>query len=322
MYIFELMIASSSMQSFIFWGIHMKRNLFLFGVLFALTSTSVLSACGNSSGNTYKIIIAGMTANEERRRSIDFTDPYYQSELVLVCQNDQSIDFDHVYNHEELETLLDGKILVSQRGTITYTMIEEIFVPEFNCIAANAVDSFTTASILVSNNQAFAFTSELPVALSYVNGSDGKLNILHIENEIWGEVDLPDLIVSIGIKNGNDAFWANLNSALNEISTSTRVDIMEKMVNFNANNDEPTDNIRDKYTGSNGKIIVGLECNYPSFNWTETSENNYTYKINGKSKEFAEGYDVEIAYLLAKSLDMTLEFEKMEWDALLSWANL
>ena len=73
---------------------------------------------------------------------------------------------------------------------------------------------------------------------------------------------------------------------------------------------------------SNGKIIVGLECNYPSFNWTETSENNYTYKINGKSKEFAEGYDVEIAYLLAKSLDMTLEFEKMEWDALLSWANL
>ena len=300
----------------------MKRNLFLFGALFALTSASVLSACGNSSGNTYKIIIAGMTANEERRRSIDFTDPYYQSELVLVCQNDQSIDFDHVYNREELETLLDGKILVSQRGTITYTMIEEIFVPEFNCIAANAVDSFTTASILVSNNQAFAFTSELPVALSYVNGSDGKLNILHIENEILGEENLAELSVSIGIKKGNDEFLANLNSALNEISTSTRVDIMEKMVNFNANNNEPTDNIRDKYTGSNGKIIVGLECNYPSFNWTETSENNYTYKINGKSKEFAEGYDVEIAYLLAKSLDMTLEFEKMEWDALLSWANL
>ena len=88
----------------------MKRNLFLFGALFALTSASVLSACGNSSGNTYKIIIAGMTANDERRRSIDFTDPYYQSELVLVCQNDQSIDFDHVYNREELETLLDGKI--------------------------------------------------------------------------------------------------------------------------------------------------------------------------------------------------------------------
>lgn len=300
----------------------MKRNLFLFGALFALTSASVLSACGNSSGNTYKIIIAGMTANDERRRSIDFTDPYYQSELVLVCQNDQSIDFDHVYNHEELKTLLDGKILVSQRGTITYTMIEEIFVPEFNCIAANAVDSFTTASILVSNNQAFAFTSELPVALSYVNGSDGKLNILHIENEILGEENLAELSVSIGIKKGNDEFLANLNSALNEISTSTKVDIMEKNVNFNANNDEPTDNIRDKYTGSNGKIIVGLECNYPSFNWTETSENNYTYKINGKSKEFAEGYDVEIAYLLAKSLDMTLEFEKMEWDALLSWANL
>ena len=49
----------------------MKRNLFLFGALFALTSASVLSACGNSSGNTYKIIIAGMTANDERRRSID-----------------------------------------------------------------------------------------------------------------------------------------------------------------------------------------------------------------------------------------------------------
>lgn len=299
------------------------KKITLLTLLTSAFTISLLSGCGNSNSTTYKIIIAGMTDSAERRKSIDFSDSYYQSELVLVCNsNDSSIDFNHIYNKEELSTLLNGKILISQTGTITDDIIKNVFVPEFNATRANSVDSFTQASIIVTQGQAFAFTAELPVAQSYVNGSNGSLKILRLENEILGKENLDQLSVSIGIKKGKQEFLTSLNEALSEISIDTRNDLMTQMVEFNAKNNEPNDNLRSPIKGSKGKIIVGLECNYPSFNWTETTQNNYTYKLNGKSKEFAEGYDVEIAWLIAQKLDMTLEFEKMEWDALLSWANL
>jgi ABC-type amino acid transport substrate-binding protein len=145
--------------------------------------------------------------------------------------------------------------------------------------------------------------------------------VIYIEDNILSAEDDASLSVSIGIKKGNDEFGSQLNTALDSITTETRESIMEQMVNFNLTNDEANDNIRTKLTGSKGKIVVGLECNYPSFNWTETEQNNFTYPIAGKSREFAEGYDVEIAYLLASALDMTLEIQKMGWDALLIWAN-
>ena len=49
---------------------------------------------------------------------------------------------------EELSTILNNQVLVSQTGTETYRMLD-IFVNEFGAVKANAVDSFTTASVQV-----------------------------------------------------------------------------------------------------------------------------------------------------------------------------
>ena len=299
------------------------KNKSLIFACFSLLAACTMSSCSNSNnGPVYKLIIAGMTDTAERRQSIDFSNPYYQSELVLVCKSSEGIDSNKVYSESEVAEILDGKILISQTGTVTDDMIEDVFVKKFNAIRANSVDSFTTASISVLNGQAFAFTAELPVAKAYVGGSEGQLTIMHIDENILGEENLASLGVSIGIKKGQSEFVSKLNEALDAISNDARNSIMEEMVSFNMNNNEAKDNVRSKLTGENGTIIIGLECNYPSFNWTEFEQNNYTYNITGKSTEFAEGYDVEIAYRIASYLGMTLEIEKMEWDALLPWANI
>lgn len=299
----------------------MKSRAIKFFICFFMMFTSCLflASCGDSSDQTYRLIIAGMTDTEERRESIDFTDYYYESELVLVVRKDSSLSDEHIYSEEELASILNGQNLISQTGTITYDMID-VFVEKFNAKKMNAVDSFTTAALNVTNGAAFGFTAELPVAQSYVGGN-ANLMLIHIDKNILGDL-LNELKVSIGIGKGNDEFKESVNSVLANISTEKRNEIMTEMVAFNSNNNESTDNIQSEIVGSNGTIIVGLECNYPSFNWTETSPNNYTYPISGLSNQYAEGYDIEIAKIIAEELNMTLLVQKMEWDALLPWAAI
>ncbi len=60
---------------------------------------------------------------------------------------------------------------------------------------------------------------------------------------------------------------------------------------------------------------VGMEAGYAPFNWTQVTDENDGVLING-SKEYAGGYDVEIAKEIAESLGKELVIEKIEWDGL------
>ena len=67
---------------------------------------------------------------------------------------------------------------------------------------------------------------------------------------------------------------------------------------------------------TNGKLIVGLECAYAPFNWTENKATETNHPISG-TKSYAEGYDVQIAKIIAEELNMELVIKKLDWDALI-----
>lgn len=60
---------------------------------------------------------------------------------------------------------------------------------------------------------------------------------------------------------------------------------------------------------------IGLEAGYAPFNWTQQDDANGAVKIEG-SKEYAGGYDVEIAKQVAEALGKELVIVKTEWDGL------
>lgn len=60
---------------------------------------------------------------------------------------------------------------------------------------------------------------------------------------------------------------------------------------------------------------VGLEAGYAPFNWTQIDDANGGVKIDG-GKEYAGGYDVEIAKKIADGLGKKLVIVKTEWDGL------
>lgn len=71
-------------------------------------------------------------------------------------------------------------------------------------------------------------------------------------------------------------------------------------------------------TTSSGKSVlkVGMEAAYAPFNWSQNDDSNGAVQI-GDSKEYAAGYDVEIAKRIAEGLDMELEIVKTDWDGLI-----
>ncbi len=69
-----------------------------------------------------------------------------------------------------------------------------------------------------------------------------------------------------------------------------------------------------------GTFRVGMECDYPPFNWTQVEADENSVPIDG-GMGFAGGYDVEIAKKIAEGLDKELVICKIEWDGLIPALN-
>ena len=70
-------------------------------------------------------------------------------------------------------------------------------------------------------------------------------------------------------------------------------------------------------TKKEGVLVVGMECDYAPFNWTETTSSDTNIPISNVSGAYAEGYDVQMAIKIAKALNLTLEIKALSWDALI-----
>ncbi|MGN0831913.1 MAG: transporter substrate-binding domain-containing protein [Candidatus Ornithospirochaeta sp.] len=72
---------------------------------------------------------------------------------------------------------------------------------------------------------------------------------------------------------------------------------------------------KEKTTTSSNTLKVAMECGYAPYNWTQTTDANGAVRISG-STEYAYGYDVMMAKLIAEKLGKNLEIVKLDWDSL------
>lgn len=198
-------------------------------------------------------VIAGMTDTEERRLSIDFTDEYYRSELVLVVREEDSID--ETLDKEAFAKYVNGKYIQSQISTVTDNVIDT-FV-EYGAIHASPVDTFATAALDVASKSVDMMTAELPVARSLV-AANPSLDIVHIDQAILGDL-ASELGVSIGVKKGDTDLINDINRALKNISNEERVEIMESAI-IRSETDENSGSMN-----SFDKIIYLLKNYYKTF---------------------------------------------------------
>ena len=73
-----------------------------------------------------------------------------------------------------------------------------------------------------------------------------------------------------------------------------------------------TDNVK-----AAGQLIVGMECAYAPYNWTTSTPSDTTVPISNSQGSYADGYDVQIAKLIAAELGVELVIKAIEWDGLI-----
>ncbi len=146
--------------------------------------------------------------------------------------------------------------------------------------------------------------------------SSDELVIVRLDQGFIGD-NASDLSVSIGINKSNTELRDSINSVLAKIDQEKRNQMMADAVERAKGNLKGDVIEVPAYDKNRPSLIVGLECDYAPFNWTDIKDNSYNVPIDGKNNEYADGYDVQIALLIAKELNYNLVIKQYGWDALI-----
>lgn len=64
-------------------------------------------------------------------------------------------------------------------------------------------------------------------------------------------------------------------------------------------------------------LRVGMECDYAPNNWEEKRPSEFNAPLSNQEGAYADGYDLQIAKLVAEDMGATLEVKKVAWNDLL-----
>jgi len=159
-------------------------------------------------------IIAGMSPTADRKLSIDFTDHYYTSELVIVVRRDGPYA-----NAKSLEDFSGAKI-TGQSETFHYTVIDQI--P--GVIKETAMADFTTMLIALQGKKIDGYVSELPGAESAVTANP-ELTYIRFDEGKGFVASEDDVAVAVGVRKGSNLV-NDLNAALSAITPEMREQLM------------------------------------------------------------------------------------------------
>lgn len=161
------------------------------------------------------MVVAGMTDTANRRTSLDFSDYYYSSDMVLIVRKDS------IYANATSLADFAGAKVVAQKGTIHDDLVEQI--PDVN--HATPLASFPVLYEAVKSNDSDAAVSERPVAMAAISANPELVIVSFAEGQGF-DVDAEDVTVSVAVKKGNSELVSAINGVLAGISKEQREQIM------------------------------------------------------------------------------------------------
>ena len=162
----------------------------------------------------FDAIIAGMSPTEERKATLDFSDPYRTNKLVVVMKKDSP--YASATSLEELS----GATITGQLNTFHYTVIDQI--PGVN--KAMAMETFPAMIVAVQSGAVDGYVAEEDGAqadtaanpdLTYIKFDEGK----------GFEASEADTSIAVGLAKGSDLL-APINEILAGIDDAARDELM------------------------------------------------------------------------------------------------
>lgn len=176
------------------------------GLELEITNIDFDAALTGASTGKYDVAIAGITANDERKENMDFSDDYYQAAQAIIVMADSEI---------KTAADLEGKTISCQEGTTgeQYLLDENYSIQSFKT-GAEAISALTTGKV-----EAVVIDNAVAKALS--EKQEGKTVVL--------DEALTEETYAIATKKGNTELLEKINKALAELKADgTLADIYAK----------------------------------------------------------------------------------------------
>ncbi|MCL2518561.1 MAG: transporter substrate-binding domain-containing protein [Oscillospiraceae bacterium] len=159
-------------------------------------------------------IIAGMSPTKERKMTIDFSDAYYESELVIVVKKDSAYA-----SAASLADFADAKI-TGQLNTFHYTVIDQI--P--NVKKQTALNDFPAMLVALQSGSIDGYVSEKPGAVAAMTANSDVMFIEFAAGKGF-ETTPDDVAIAVGLRKGSD-----LADEINKILKGISIDERESMM--------------------------------------------------------------------------------------------
>ena len=165
------------------------------------------------------LVIAGMTATPERKQSLLFTKPYYDSDIVLVVRKDGKYA-----NAKSLQDFAGAKV-TGQLNTFHYTLIDQI-----NGVnKQTAMENFPSMIVALNSKKIDAYVAERPGAMADTLANP-ELTYIEFEQGKGFTYDKDLASVSVAMKLGNDELANKINKILEGLTPEKRKEIMEQAI--------------------------------------------------------------------------------------------
>lgn len=172
------------------------------------------------------LIMAGMSPTPDRAKEVQFTEPYWQSQYVMIVKRGSKYE-----NAKSLNDFKGAKIS-AQLNTVHYDIIGQID----GVIKEEAQSSFPELRVALQSGVIDGYVAEVPEAKSVESATKDLVSVNFPEGQGFTVKDNSNL-VSAAVKIGNKELLDACNKVFSNISEDERQEIMNTAVkNQPANN--------------------------------------------------------------------------------------
>lgn len=161
-------------------------------------------------------IIAGMSPTAERKATIDFSDNYYKSNLVMVVKKGGKYD-----GATSIQDFKGAKV-TAQLNTFHYSVIDQIQ----GVAKQPAMDNFPAMRVALQSGIIDGYVSERPEGVS-AETANSAFKMVEFKTGFTTSDD--DTAIAVGVKKGSD-LTSKINKTLSSISEQDRKAIMDAAI--------------------------------------------------------------------------------------------